>query len=140
MKKRMTVSLLAQTLKELIKASGKSRTDWTFILQVSPAALSQWLSDKTLPSPKHIKSFVDVVRRLDGAGPAIERFYEMAELPAREVTPHYEKITKNIDHYIAEQHFRPLHQRVDAMVYRCTLRENEENWRKIAEFFTTLSK
>ncbi|MDD2657265.1 MAG: helix-turn-helix transcriptional regulator [Candidatus Pacebacteria bacterium] len=140
MKERSKVSLLAQTLRELIKASGINQKDWAKILSVSPAAISQWLNDKTLPRPMHIWTMVSIVSGRKDTTSAIEHFYEMVEVPAKQVTPHYNKIKKSIGHYIAHYHFLWVHQEIRKIVSRKTFRENVRIRLKIADFLLDLSR
>ena len=136
--KKPAVSLLAQALGELIKVSGTNQSGWAFILGVTPAAISQWLSDAALPKARHIRGILSVVRPTPDTEVVLENFYRMAELPAEQVTPHHEKVRGSIGYYLSKDLYEGLHGRIRAIVFMKSLKENENNFQKIADFLSTI--
>jgi transcriptional regulator with XRE-family HTH domain len=128
-------SLLAQTLQDSIKLSGKSQKVVAEALGVSEQALSQWLHDGALIPPQHVKGIVDIARRFGGAK-SVAAFYKMAGLPKRQVTPFYKskKIEKNIGYYITKYYVDKLRERIRVATCTRTLRENEKLCNRLAKF------
>jgi transcriptional regulator with XRE-family HTH domain len=45
--------------------TGSARASWAEILGVSRAAISQWVTGKTIPRPEHFRTIIDVLEGLD---------------------------------------------------------------------------
>jgi hypothetical protein len=101
-----TKSLLAQALTDAIVGAGLySREDWAFILDVSEPAISQWLSDTTLPRPEMLRMIINTLRESAGVSPEIlARFDALRHMPATEISPHGARMGGSLAHYLA----RPL--------------------------------
>src|SRR5207244_2263066 len=61
-------SRFAEMLLRLIDETNLfTRAEWAEILDVSEAAISQWVNDKTLPRPELLRMIVDTVKRSNSA-------------------------------------------------------------------------
>jgi transcriptional regulator with XRE-family HTH domain len=80
------------------------RKQWAEILGVSEAAISQWLNDKTLPSPEFVRMILSTVKRNANRVPKgiIEQFERTASKPAADVTPFGRRVGRSIDAYIVK--------------------------------------
>jgi transcriptional regulator with XRE-family HTH domain len=97
-KKAAFPTILRQMLDE---ATGFSREEWAKILQVTPPAISQWLSDKTVPKALTLRSIVDVVKRYSADG-ILQKFDSVANQPAEAVSSHPNRMSPTIAHYMVE--------------------------------------
>jgi predicted transcriptional regulator len=89
-------------LREMLdQATGFSREEWAKILQVTPPAISQWLSDKTVPKALTLRSIVDVVKRYSAEG-ILNKFDSIANQPAEAVSSHSNRMSPTIAHYMVE--------------------------------------
>ena len=79
-----------------------SRQEWADILGISDAAISQWLNDKTLPSPEFLRAIVSTVRRNSNKLPhwILTEFDKMASKSASEVSPFGARIGKSVYEYL----------------------------------------
>jgi len=81
----MRRSLFAQALRRLLDGSGRySRKEWSQHLDVSEAALSQWVCDRTLPTSRNL---FELVSRLKSDGLSTEAFNEVRGLPSEVASP-----------------------------------------------------
>jgi DNA-binding LacI/PurR family transcriptional regulator len=83
-------SRFACALAGLIDDSGlHSRGEWAEILNVTPAAISLWLNDKTLPRPEILQSLLDEVARYRAVPvkTKLEEFYAIADQPGEAISP-----------------------------------------------------
>jgi transcriptional regulator with XRE-family HTH domain len=89
-RKSRTLSAFASALRKLLDSQKDrlSHAHWADVLGVSPAAVSQWLSDKTVPSPEYLRDILSVVERDDGqpSRRALEEFQKLAVVPADQVS------------------------------------------------------
>lgn len=127
-------SLLALTLQKLIEESGKSQKTFAEALGVSEQALSQWLHDGALIPPRYIDGIVEIAGRFDETKSVLATFYEIAELPARKVTPFYKKIGENINSYLTKYRVERGLKILLAKTRKKRLLRNEELCRKFDEF------
>src|SRR5262245_41501991 len=59
-----TTSRFAAALRALLDETGIfTREEWSDVLGVSTAALSQWVNDSTIPRATSLRSLLDAVRR-----------------------------------------------------------------------------
>ena len=103
-------SKFAQTLQQLLDGTNIfTRTQWAGFLNVSQAAISQWVNDKSVPRPELLRMIVELVRSRDGkptesTGKApkevLREFEEMASLPAQEVSPNWERFGDSVSAYM----------------------------------------
>jgi len=80
------------------------RKQWAEILGVTEAAISQWLNDKTLPSPEFLRMILNTIKRNANRVPKriIEEFDHVAGKPAAEVTPFAHRVGQSVRTYIVE--------------------------------------
>jgi GAF domain-containing protein/predicted DNA-binding transcriptional regulator AlpA len=65
-----------------------TRRQWAEFLDISESAISQWVTDKTLPRPEHLRKIVRFLQDSDGVPPELLfGFSEVCALPARQVSP-----------------------------------------------------
>jgi transcriptional regulator with XRE-family HTH domain len=95
-------SLFARSLSRMLQESGLyTLVQWGEILGVSQSAISQWLSDKTLPRPEPLRMIRSVLE--DHAGVPIDIFADFEELldrPATEISQHGSKMGPTLAHYL----------------------------------------
>src|SRR5205809_1672978 len=99
-------SEFAGALRELVDGSGLyERAQWSEILGVSLPAISQWVSDETIPKPEHLRGIVDtLVEDTRIKDEILEKFESVARRPAREISPHGDRLGPTVGHYMV----RPL--------------------------------
>lgn len=100
-------SEFAQLLRRLLDETDIfSRSQWAEFLNVSTAAISQWLNDTTVPRPELLRMILDLVRSADNAPQELlQEFGEMAAKPAASVSPrHGKKFGESVNAYL----IRPL--------------------------------
>ena len=101
-------SRFAAALTALLDDTGiLKRREWAEFLHISESAISQWVGDKTLPRPEHLKKIVRFLQDSDGVPEApVCDFLQMSSLPARQITPLSERLgeDRTIDQYM----LRPL--------------------------------
>jgi hypothetical protein len=111
-----TKSLLAQALTDAIASTGYSREDWTFILDVSESAISQWLSDTTLPRPEMLRMIVDTLRESASVSPEIlTGFDALMHRPAVEISPHGTRMGGSLAKYLTRPLREGLLRELDAL-------------------------
>src|SRR5436190_3031343 len=78
-----------------------SREQWAEILDVSEAAISQWVNDRTIPRPEILRMVVDTIEQ-DSAVPhaLLDDFRALAVLPAAKISPHAPRIGKTLGEYL----------------------------------------
>src|ERR1700691_2664080 len=82
-------SAFAQALLDLFDGTGLfARKEWAELMGVSTSAISQWLSDSTIPRPDHLYMIFDTLKGSDVPEEPVENFRRMAEKPATSVSPH----------------------------------------------------
>lgn len=84
-----------------------SRRQWAELLHISESAISQWVGDKTLPRPEHLRKIVRFLQDSDDVPQAPGReFSRLSSLPARQVTPLGDRLgeDRTLDQYM----LRPL--------------------------------
>lgn len=112
-----TKSLLAQALTGAIDGAGLySREDWGFILGVSEAAISQWLSDTTLPRPEMLRMILDALKESPGVPPEVTAAFDALRYrPATEISPHGARMAGSLAHYLARPLREGLFRELDAL-------------------------
>jgi hypothetical protein len=63
-----------------------SKKEWAERLQVSTAALSQWINDQSIPRPETLNALLEIARTFPKAAEAVKRFQAVLDLPVHEVT------------------------------------------------------
>jgi GAF domain-containing protein/transcriptional regulator with XRE-family HTH domain len=66
---------------------GFDRHQWATFLDVSESAISQWLHDRTLPSPERLRKIRDLLRTEPAAAALAQRFADICSSPTALVTP-----------------------------------------------------
>ena len=101
-----TKSPLARALTDVIDKAGLySREDWGFILDVSEAAISQWLSDTTLPRPEMLRMILGTLKESARVAPDIvDKFNALLHKSATGISPHGSRMGGSLARYLA----RPL--------------------------------
>jgi hypothetical protein len=96
------ISDFARVLRGLLDETGVfSRDEWARVLVVSPAAISQWVNDHTIPRASLLRSILDVVKRHCGdRHPALLKFFDTARRPADAVSPHGTRMRPTVGHYL----------------------------------------
>lgn len=101
-------SLVAVGFDSLLgKTNVLSRAQWAEFLHISESAISQWVSDKTLPRPEHLRKIIRFLQDSDDVPEEpMRRFFEVSALPAQQVTPLYKRFgeDRTLDQYM----LRPL--------------------------------
>jgi hypothetical protein len=80
-----------------------TRQQWAELLDVTPAAISQWVNDKTIPRPEVLRMLIDAIEE-SSAPPAqiLTEFRAISRRPATEVSPHGERLGTSVGHYIVK--------------------------------------
>lgn len=84
-----------------------TRRQWAEFLHISESAISQWVGDKTLPRPEHLRKIVRFLQDSDDVPQEpLSAFRKTSSLPARQVTPLDDRLgeDRTIDQYM----LRPL--------------------------------
>ncbi len=106
---KMVPSLFAQALTCLLDESKffENREQWAEFLGITPAAVSQWVNDKTVPRANLLRMVVRVLRSRGGgaAQSALAKFDEMARLPSQAVSPLGERMQPTIQAYLQNSTF-----------------------------------
>jgi hypothetical protein len=98
--KREANSEFAQILKRLLDHMF-SRRDWSKFLGVSQAAISQWLSDRTIPKPETLRMIIDVLSNSDHKPKELLAEFEAMTLKlAHEVSPNGERFGDSVSAYL----------------------------------------
>jgi hypothetical protein len=96
-------SPFAVALERLLDDTGlfSKREQWARVLGVTPAAISQWVQDKTVPRPEVLRTLVSVIKsRTKIPRQFIEEFEQVAALLATEASPkHGHRVAKTAIHY-----------------------------------------
>ena len=85
-----------------------ARREWAEFLGISESAISQWISDKTLPRPEHLRKIVRFLEDSDEIPPEpVRDFREVCSLPAQRVSRLSARLgeDRTFDQYM----LRPLH-------------------------------
>jgi transcriptional regulator with XRE-family HTH domain len=78
-----------------------TRQQWADLLDVSPAAISQWVNDKTIPRPEVLRMIIDALEENPDLAPRVLReFKQISRLPAAEVSPNGDRMNPSIGHYV----------------------------------------
>lgn len=82
-----------------------TRSEWSEFLKVTPAAISQWVNDKTVPSPELLRMIIGVLRESDGVPQELLlEFDHLARRPSKEISPHGDRLDRTLGDYL----LRPL--------------------------------
>jgi len=105
--KTQNVSEFAQVLRRLLDDTGMfKRNQWAELLNVSEAAISQWVTDNTVPRAELLRMVVDLVRAR-GRAPRelLQEFEAVAAKPGTSVSPKWkERFGDSVNTYLV----RPL--------------------------------
>ena len=81
-----------------------TRQQWAELLDVSPAAISQWVNDKTIPRPEVLRMIIDALEEnTDVAYQVLGEFKRISRRPSVEVSPNGERMNPSIGHPIASR-------------------------------------
>lgn len=96
------VSDFAASLRRLLDETGIfDRREWSRFLNVSGAAISQWLTDKTIPRPETLRMIVELVRSNKNAPrEPLQQFDAMSANPSVEVSPHGKRMGESVRSYL----------------------------------------
>jgi transcriptional regulator with XRE-family HTH domain len=122
-------SQLASVLAAIIDDSNIfDRETWAKLCYVSPSAISQWLSDSTLPRPENLRLLLHIAETTEGFPPAtIALFRQIASRPSQEISPHARKIGPSLQTYL-------LGPMIDAMLDKLAVLPPEEQERLVSRF------
>lgn len=117
-------SLFADALARLLDRTEMfSRKEWAAALGVTPAAISQWVNDKTLPRAQTVRGVLDLVRRHSGADCiAVRDFMKLNALRAKAISPLGERMGPTMTHYLVA----PLVESFLNLLETATLEQQEE--------------
>lgn len=89
MRSRTVMSPFADALRGLLDDTQVfNRREWAKLLGIREAAISQWLSEETIPRASNLNLiFVTIERASDAEKGPLDVFRQMAELPALEASP-----------------------------------------------------
>jgi hypothetical protein len=101
-RKNILVSPLASVLAGILEAGVYNRAQWSDLCFVTSSAMSQWLSDATIPRPEVLRTLFHTITTTDGfSEKLIAEFRRVIELPAAEATPaHASKVGVSIRSYM----------------------------------------
>ena len=96
------VSEFAASLRRLLDETGIfSRREWSRFLNVSKAAISQWITDNTVPRPETLRMIVELVRSIKDAPPEpLQQFDAMSANPSVDVSPHGKRMGESVRSYL----------------------------------------
>src|ERR1043166_5575113 len=97
-----------------------SRRDWAFVLSVTPGAISQWLSDRTIPRATTLRALLEILRSKvpDDHMEPVRELEALLSIPATEASPaHADTIGPTLQDYVIAPAFHGLLAR-----FRATLR------------------
>jgi transcriptional regulator with XRE-family HTH domain len=129
-------SLFANVLTHLLDRTDLfTRQEWAEFLKVTPAAISQWVNDKTIPSPELLRMIVSVLRESDGV-PAqlLSEFDRVAQLPSAEISPHGDRLDRTLADYLLRpllKGFFAIYEPLPASLKERVLRESSELCRSL---------
>jgi hypothetical protein len=80
-----------------------TRQQWAELLDVSPAAISQWVNDKTIPRPEVLRMIIDALEEnSDLSHRVLGEFKEISRRPSEEISPNGDRMSPSIGHYIVK--------------------------------------
>ena len=79
-----------------------TRQQWAELLDVSPAAISQWVNDKTIPRPEVLRMIIDALEENTKMSPHVGEFREISRRPSAEVSPNGDRMSPSIGHYVVK--------------------------------------
>src|SRR5215471_11940692 len=80
-----------------------TRQQWAELLDVSPAAISQWVNDKTIPRPEVLRMIIDALEEDPAlSAQVLGEFKEISRRPSRDVSPNGERMSPSIGHYVVK--------------------------------------
>src|ERR1700741_4381421 len=96
------VSDFAASLRRLLDETVTfNRREWSKFLNVSAAAISQWITDKTIPRPETLRLIVEFVRSVKDAPPEpLQQFEAMSANPSVDVSPHGKRMGESVRSYL----------------------------------------
>ena len=102
--KQKNASRFATVLRRLLDESGiYTRAEWAEFLDVRTAAISQWVHDRTIPTPENLSRIIGELRiRTDVSKELMDQFDELAVKPSVEVTPLGHRCRPTIAHYMLQ--------------------------------------
>lgn len=78
-----------------------SRSQWAEFLNVSEAAISQWVTDKTVPRAELLRMIVELIRSVDDAPhEPLREFEKMAAKPSGIVSPNGKRFGESVNAYL----------------------------------------
>lgn len=103
-------SKFALALRALLDETGYfSRDDWSSVLGVSEAAISQWVTDRTLPRADLLRQILDILRHVESVPRGLlTRFDEVAGRSAVEVSPLGQRMMPSVAEYMSRSNLASL--------------------------------
>jgi hypothetical protein len=129
-------SYFARTLIRLLDETRLfTRKEWGDLLGVSASAVSQWLSDATVPRPDHLYMVFDTLKGSDVPEEPLDDFRQMAEKPATAVSPHGKRMLPTVWAYMTRPAFDTLSNRLAKL----NVKEQEQLLEKLFDDKSTTS-
>jgi GAF domain-containing protein len=96
--RRSSRSRFATALAALLDDTGcYDRRQWAHFLDVTESAISQWVRDRTLPSPERLRRILDCLRNEgDATHEALRKFNAVCSAPAHRVSPLSARLGDNL--------------------------------------------
>ncbi len=106
--KKKNRSKFAQFLTNLIN-SFYTREQWSFLLGISKPAISQWCTDKTVPSAENLRYLIGYLAD-NNAGDLWQEWEVIKYMPLKEITPNFAKIkgANTLNDYLLKSNFDRL--------------------------------
>lgn len=114
MKSGKARSRFAESLARLLDETNLfKRSQWAEFLSVTPAALSQWVNDVTIPKPDRLYMIFEVLRQSDGVpAEVLDAFRETAQARSTQVSPHGRRMLPTVWDYMMRPAFGDLANRL----------------------------
>lgn len=95
-------SEFSQVMERLLDVTGIfDRVEWGQVLGEDPWTIAGWILDRDIPRPEVLRSIIRLLSETDGVPKLeIQRFFEMAQKPANQVSPLAAKIGPTVEHYM----------------------------------------
>lgn len=98
-------SELATILEKLLDTR-YTRQEWSEILGISEAAISQWVNDKTIPRPEVLRMVLDTLSASASIpSKLLEEFQTVARQPATRISPYGARIGNTLEEYLVQPVF-----------------------------------
>ncbi len=104
------MSPFAEALKSLLDDSGVfDRKDWAYLCGVKQIKIDDWLADTSIPRPHDLNMIVITIERSsDMKKEPLEKFIEVTQRRATEVSPHGARMLPTVCEYMKRPAFNEL--------------------------------